>query len=364
MTDTNVTGHIYIMIPAYNPDELLDKYVADLIKAGFSHILVVDDGSSQDRKYIFDNIVGKYENVELLTHEVNKGKGRALKDGLKYLMDNHSDCLGVVTADSDGQHTPEDTYRVAAELYNNPDALVLGCRDFSGDNVPKKSKTGNNLTIGVFKVLFGKYISDTQTGLRGIGQSLFEQFSGINGERFEYETCMLIDAVRDKIEIREVFIETIYIDNNSETHFRPIVDSLKIYSVIFGRFIKYIFASVSSALIDLTVFHVVNELILVKHGVIHNILIATVMARVISSIYNFCMNRKIVFGAEKGNVFVQLVSYYILVVCQMFCSALLVSKLSMLSGISSTFIKVIVDTVLFLVSYQIQSRWLFRIKRR
>lgn len=364
MIDTNVTEHIYIMIPALNPDELLTKYVDKLTELGFSHILLVDDGSNEDKKSIFTDLVDKYEQVELLVHEVNKGKGRALKDGIMYLNENHPDCLGVVTADSDGQHTPEDTYNVAVDLYNNSDCLILGCRDFSGDDVPYKSKKGNNITIGVFKLLYRKHISDTQTGLRGIGRSLFNMFAEIKGERFEYETCMLIDVIREGIEIREVPIKTIYMDNNSETHFRPVVDSVKIYSVIFGRFIKYMLSSLSSAIIDLLIFHLVNELILIKLGISCNIIIATVIARIVSSLYNFFMNRKVVFSAQKGSLSKQFVSYYALVVCQMLCSALLVSLFSGVFKCSSTIIKAVVDTVLFFASYQIQSRWLFKTSSR
>ena len=354
-----VTEQIYIMIPALNPGRFLAPYVDDLIEIGFKHILLVDDGSRQEEKAIFAELNEKYEQVNVLTHEVNKGKGRALKDGFRYLIDNCPNCRGVVTADSDGQHSPKDTLNVAMELYRHQDSLILGCRDFDKDNVPAKSKTGNKVTRTAFRIFFRTKITDTQTGLRGMGRENFEFFTQIDGERFEYETCMLLDVSKAHIPIREVTIDTIYIDNNSESHYRPFVDSMKIFGVMFGRFFRYIISSGTSAIIDIAAFYVLNRWVFRGASLGTNIAAASLIARAISSIYNFCINRSLVFKATDGSLPKQIVKYYSLVVAQILCSAGLVYLFTSILNWPATIVKVIVDTILFFVSYKIQSNWLF-----
>ena len=97
----------------------------------------------------------------------------------------------------------------------------------------------------VFKLLYGTSITDTQTGLRGFPNSIIPLMVDIDGERFEYETKMLIEVIDHKVPIDEVTIETIYFDNNAETHFNPIKDSIRIYKVIFASFFKFVLSSVS-----------------------------------------------------------------------------------------------------------------------
>ena len=121
------------------------------------------------------------------------GKGRALKDGLKYFLnlENKDDFVGIITADCDGQHLIKDINKLYNEMQNTDKALFLGTRNFSEDKIPPKSKFGNRVTSNIFKLLYGTRISDTQTGLRGISSSLIEAFSNVSGERYEYETNIL-----------------------------------------------------------------------------------------------------------------------------------------------------------------------------
>jgi len=353
-----------IIIPALDPCKELVEYVDDLIKAGFARIILVDDGSDANHRLIFDELEGNDECV-VVRHAINLGKGRGLKNAFNYFlnMEDVSDYCGVITADSDGQHTVEDVIRLSDKLkdYSDNDygALLLGSRDFGLSIVPFKSKFGNRITRIVLYLLHGVKLKDTQTGLRGVPKSIIPEFIEIFGERFEYETNMLIVAARQNIGIVEVPIKTVYENNNEGTHFNPIRDSWAIYKILFGTFFKYIMSSLSSFVIDILIFRLVLDLL--KKGNIPSAVIisaSTLTARIISSIYNYLINRKVVFKSnDKGAV--SLIKYYVLAVIQMCCSAALVTIFYNWIGIPETIVKVIVDGLLFLISFQIQKRLVF-----
>ena len=220
-----------VLIPSYNPDENLLKVVEGLVQGHFDHIIIVNDGSKPECALIF-NQLEKIPQCHILTHPTNCGKGRALKTGLNYYYTHFPDSDGIVTADSDGQHLPADIQRVSEELTKKTGQLILGVRKM-GRHVPFKSLFGNVLTRFVFRLVTGKRISDTQSGLRGLPRSLVPQLLKIPGERYEYEINMLSWAAVNSIQIMEIPIDTIYIEGNKRSHFKPFSDSLRIYSHLF-----------------------------------------------------------------------------------------------------------------------------------
>jgi len=350
----NFKTKIGIIIPSLSPDERLVTLVDELKKEGFSHILVVNDGSSEEYDSYFEKTVQL--GAEVVRHVVNQGKGRALKTAFHYVLQNWTDCIGVATIDSDGQHAVKDIIRCAERLVQKPDSLIMGCRNFKQDDVPLKSSFGNILTSKVMHLLVGIKVSDTQTGLRVLSMETARKFLSVSGERFEYETNMLLACKDHDIAIEEVSIETIYYEGNKSTHFRPLQDSLLIY----GMFLKFIAASLSSAAIDLGLFALFTFWL--RNSVpAYYILISTVLARVISSLYNFFVNRQGVFKSEAG-LANTMIKYYLLAVCQMALSAFGVSWLFGLLGGNETLIKIVVDTVLFMISFQIQREWVFKKK--
>lgn len=347
-----------LVIPALNPPNVLGQYVADLSAEGFDKIILVDDGSREEYRDIFNELKERY-NCDLLVHVVNMGKGRALKDALNYYLNAYSaDYKGVITADSDGQHLVKDVVRMDDEIGQDDSALILGVRDFDQADVPFKSRAGNRITRNVLKLLIGGSVTDTQTGLRGIPNRIAYEYLTLTGERFEYETTMLIESIKKDIPIREITIDTVYYDGNSETHFHPVKDSIRIYKLIFGSFIKYMFVSLSSFVLDYGLFCLLSAVLI---GAVDatRVWVATVVARVISSLYNYFMNRNVVFKSER-DVKQTIIRYYALAIVQMCCSAGLVLAATRGLHWPSPVIKPIVDTLLFLLSYQIQSRWIFR----
>ncbi|MBQ1258104.1 MAG: glycosyltransferase family 2 protein [Clostridia bacterium] len=218
-----------ILIPAYKPDMRLVELTDLLLTHDDLSVVVVDDGSGESFKGVFDALDKR---VHFITYPVNKGKGGALKTGIKYIYDNMPDCERLITADADGQHTYPDIKKVIEKSIECPGALVLGSREFDG-NVPFRSKFGNSLTRFVFRAATGVKVRDTQTGLRGFDREGMKTFLDVPGDRYEYEINVLLVAARTKTPIHEVTIKTIYINENESSHFNPIKDSMKIYSCIF-----------------------------------------------------------------------------------------------------------------------------------
>ena len=356
-----------VVIPALNPGKELIEYVDTLLSHGYTDLLLVDDGSREDVRFIFD-VVEKKPGCRVLRHDVNLGKGRALKDAMRFYLDNYMTYTdgsgetedrfgGIITVDSDGQHTVEDVNKVAAAMKDDTEALILGARDFDAGNVPPKSLFGNKCTRVVMKLFIGADIKDTQTGLRGIPNAMMERFSRLKGERFEYETRMLIDAIGSHERIVEVPIETVYINDNIETHFHPIIDSVKIYSVILGTFFRYMLASLSSFLVDYGIFcGLIYALSRTDIAKTPSVWIATAVARVCSSLFNYTVNKKVVFKSRRGAI--TLLMYYALCVVQMAASAWLVSLIGM-TGFPVQIAKIIVDSILFLISFRVQKTLIF-----
>ena len=346
---------IPIVIPAYEPDDKLIGLMDNLVAAGFSPIVVVNDGSDKETYgRIFDEV--KNRGAIVLEHEVNRGKGRALKTAFEYCLNEFEDMLGVITADSDGQHTAPDIKKCMDALRQDPKSLVLGVRNFDESGIPARSVFGNKTTSRVMKLLTGLRISDTQTGLRGIPSGFMKYLLTEKGERFEFETNMLLDTKDLGIRIVEVPIETIYLEENKSSHFNPVKDSIRIYAV----FLKFLFSSLSSAVVDIVLFTIFCSLFMNVTVAIGYIMLSTILARMISAVYNFMINYKVVFKG-KGSRKRAAVKYVILAVFIMLSSGLLVSGLhAVLPGVPEPVIKIPVDALLFIVSFYMQREVVYK----
>ena len=366
-----------VLIPSLSPDERLTNYAGQLLEAGFGALVVVDDGSAESYQPLFRELEGM-DRCVVLHHEVNKGKGVALKTGMAYIRD-HTAFKAVITADSDGQHRVEDTLNICSSLNGTERVMLLGSRDFSKESVdvPARSKAGNRITSAVFKALYGRYLPDTQTGLRAFVRELIPEFLTVSGDRFEYEMNQLIYCARNDIAMKPIPIRTVYIEENASSHFHPIRDSWRIYKLLLGNFLKFTSASILSWLVDIILFSLLKnwdvlghirlssqvEIILLNGGVNSlQIFWATVLARICSATLNYQLNKSLVFQIKGSRGAVG--RYIALCVLIMIISGAVVGALSaLLPGINSTVIKMVVDFLLFFVNYRIQKAWVFPAKR-
>ncbi len=353
MKEHRSPAQVALLIPALNPDARLLELLDRLRGHWDGPVVLVDDGSDQDHKGIFAQALER--GCQVVVHAKNLGKGRGLKTGFNYILTHYPDAIGCVTADADGQHTVEDINACADALADAPSALVLGCRDFDAPGVPFKSRAGNRITRSVMRFLCGVGVTDTQTGLRGIPRDFMLHMLDVPGERFEYETNMLLETRTQNTPIREVSIQTVYLDNNSSSHFNPLLDSFRIYALL----LKFCAASIVGFVVDILLFALFLRLFRgAKVYLVTPIVAATVLARIISATVNYLVNHKAVFQSNKSSRR-SFPRYAVLCVVQMLLSAALVTWFSGLVAWPSTLIKLIVDLCLFFLSFQIQRRWVF-----
>lgn len=358
-----------ILIPSYRPDGHLREVLDTMRQAGFSRFVVVDDGSGESYASVFEEACS-HRDTTLLRHAENQGKGAALKTGFAHILNAQTQAQFVITVDADGQHKSPDVCKLATASLEHPEALVLGSRNFSLPHVPARSRFGNRLTSGVFRLFCGLRIGDTQTGLRSIPCRYLSSLCKILGDRYEYETNMLLETKTLSIPIHEVEIETVYIDENSSSHFNPIKDSMRIYALIFRfalrsllRFLRFSACSLLSTLVDVVLYYLFHRLFFVPLGAVLAAPVSQAIARLLSSVCNFTLNRKLVFRTESRLVR-SLVRYYALAAVQLVLSAGLLTLITALFSVGnselSTLLKVCVDFVLFVISYKIQHLWVFR----
>src|SRR5450759_4640951 len=334
-----------VLIPAYRPSPGLVDLVRGLSARGMPAILLVDDGSGPEFRTVFDE-AAQFPGVQVLRHAVNLGKGAALNTGINHALCVFPGLIGIVTADADGQHHPEDIVHVAAAMREAPGALVLGSRSFDAE-VPLRSRFGNILTRKLMQTLIGGKLQDTQTGLRGIPATLAARLLRVEARGYEFEMEMLIAARQLGVALVEVPIRTIYEPGNQSSHFNPLTDSMKIYFVL----LRFSSVSLMAALLDNLIFYLVWK----RSG---HILGAQVAARLVSVVFNYTMVRSRVFVSREAHQ-VLLPKYLLLVVSSGTASYLGIQFLTTRLGVTAMPAKLFLETLLFAVNFAVQRMFIF-----
>jgi len=336
---------MYVLIPSYEPNARLAMLVAELRAADPRlGILVVDDGSGERFASVFDR--AELAGAVVIRHERNRGKGAALRTGLAWIRD-HAHGHAVVTADADGQHTVRDILAVAERTDPESSRLVLGCRAFDAE-VPLRSRAGNAFARRLFRLAAGWSLSDTQTGLRGVPPTMIDWLLEVPGDRFEYEQRVLLGLSRAGFDAVEVRIETVYLEQNESSHFRPVIDSLRVMAPM----LTFATSSLAGFLIDAAALFVLQALT--------GALIPSIIgARVISASANFALNRRVVFLRRgRDHLARHIISYGIL------AAILLASNIAWMSfltgiGLPLLLAKVVTELALFALSFRAQKNAVF-----
>ena len=345
------------LIPAYEPELFLLTFLPQVREAGFE-IILIDDGSGAEYAPLFEK-ARTYATV--LTHEINRGKGAALKTGLSYIFMRHTDNCVVVTIDADGQHRIEDALAVCELASKNPDSLVLGSREFTGE-IPLRSRFGNSLTRFIFRMSTGISVRDTQTGLRAFSYSQLPLLMSIDGDRYEYEMNMLLEYARKKTPILEHTIETIYLNNNESSHFNPLKDSLRIYKEIF----KFSASSFIGFLVDYCMYTILLFLLtlwgpFLGINYLEGIRFSNIGARIVSACVNFTLNCKFVFQSNE-KLLLSAFKYFLLAVIILVGNTFVLEFLVTTLLIPSMIAKIITELVFFILSWTVQKFLVFRRK--
>ena len=340
-----------LLIPAYEPTASLVELIRTArTVAPLMIVVVVDDGSGAGFDAVFRS--AEAEGADVLRYRGNRGKGFALRAGFQRVLERYRG-EAVVTADSDGQHSITDIMRVADRVTAGAAPIVLGGRRFSGD-VPARSRLGNSVSRLAFRAATGESIHDTQTGLRGFSADTLPWLLTIDGDRFEYELNVLLGAIAEGRPVDEIPISTIYLEHNASSHFRPIVDSVRVMRPL----VRFGAVSFGSFVIDV----VVLELLFFISS---SLVLSVVGARVASATANFLANRALVFGAKSTGTgsdrrgFVRsALRYLVLAVCLLAASYASIGALTGL-GMPLLAAKILTDVTLYAVSFQVQRTVVF-----
>lgn len=353
---------IAIIIPSLNPDAALPGYVAALrgILPG-SPIVLVDDGSDAAHSHVFGQCATAADDVMVLKHAINQGKGRALKTAFAYLLERYPRLVGCVTCDSDGQHLPEDVRRCCDALAADPEALVLGCRAFGQSHVPLRSRFGNTFIRGFFSIATGRGFLDTQTGLRAIPASFMRELLDCRGERFDFETRMLLSLGPRRLV--QLPIQTVYLDGNRSSHFSPVRDSMKILGIVTGhiaaKFGRFVAASLSSFALDISLFKLLHSVVFRDFGV-WRLALSVALARAASAIFNYWINLHFVFDGQRARR--SFARYAALALCLLGASYGFLALACATWGFASRHVataKAIIDLALFIASFAVQRLFVF-----
>lgn len=355
-----------IVIPSYEPDARLVHLVEELrFRVPGCEILVVDDGSGPRYARVFEQAVAA--GALLIGTPENAGKAQALRSGFSWVLRERPG-YAVICADSDGQHRVHDILRVADVLgaYGESEKrsesepapmVVLGGRRFTG-SVPARSRFGNTLSRVAFRFATGRAITDTQTGLRGYPAAALPWLLSVRGERFAYELQILLDAASRGFVVEEVPIDTVYLDENASSHFRPIVDSVRVLLPL----LLYGASSFLSFLLDTAV-------LLLLDAVTNSVFLSVVGARLVSAGGNFALNRQVVFRRHRSSETTslpfrsQLLRYVTLAAVMLAANVLALTALTAL-GLPLLGAKVVTEVLLYLVSFQVQRVLVFGRARR
>lgn len=335
------------LIPSFEPDEHLLPLVEELHANDFD-VVVVNDGSGINYQHIFNGLPSY---CTVLSYENNHGKGYALKYGLNYIKDNNIEEFTVVTLDSDGQHKVKDALRICEESEKEKSNLILGSRKFD-KSCPRKSRFGNFMGRLSFFLFTWHRVYDTQTGLRAWNSSLMDKLINIKGDRYEYEMNVLLYCARHKVRIKEVNIETIYINDNKGTHYNAFKDTMKIMREV----IKYAISSGIGFLVDIGVFALLK---LIPCEFKFWLILRNIIARVCSASVNFTINYKLVFKS-KNNVALAALQYALLAVTILAINSGALWLLVEQAHMNDILAKILVEVTMSIVSFSVQRLLIFR----
>jgi glycosyltransferase involved in cell wall biosynthesis len=208
-----------VIIPTYNNHKTLSRIINSVLEQS-SNIIIVNDGSTDSTKQIIDT----YSNIHTIHFPINKGKGVALREGIKKARSLNFDY--AITIDSDGQHFPSDIPNFINDINTNGDSLIIGSRNMTHADIPKKSSFGNKFSNFWFWFETTNKLSDTQSGFRlyPLNKIPKKYFT----TKFEFEIEIIVRSAWKGINVKNIPINILYDPNERVSHFRPFKDFTRI----------------------------------------------------------------------------------------------------------------------------------------
>ena len=210
-----------VIMPTYNNAGTIATVISD-VKAFTDDVIVVNDGSTDDTK----NILSSIEDIKVIDYPNNKGKGYALKLGLKKAYE--WGYRYAITIDSDGQHYADDIPTFIDKIEEKPNSLLIGARNLTAENMPSKNTFANRFSNFWYKVETGQELSDTQSGFRLYPLDKLQKIYFIT-RRYEFEVEIIVRAAWREVNVENVPIKVYYPPIEERvSHFRPLQDFTRI----------------------------------------------------------------------------------------------------------------------------------------
>ena len=210
-----------VVMPTYNNAGTIAKVISD-VKEYAADVIVVNDGSTDDTKDILSSI----SDIKVVDYPNNKGKGYALKLGLKKAYE--WGFRYAITIDSDGQHYADDIPAFIEKIEEKPDSLLIGARNLTADNMPSKNTFANKFSNFWYKVETGQTLSDTQSGFRLYPLDKLQNIHFIT-RRYEFEVEIIVRAAWRGVNVENIPIKVYYPPEEERvSHFRPLQDFTRI----------------------------------------------------------------------------------------------------------------------------------------
>lgn len=217
---------VLVIIPAYKAASSLPELIRRIaVHSKLHDVLIVEDGSPDET---YD--VARKTGAVVIRHEVNQGKGGALRTGFAYALKNGYD--GVITIDADLQHDPDLLPEFKRMAENDGAHLIIGTRERNLRNMPFERFMTNHITSLIISCFSGRFVRDSQSGYRYISAQAIRRIR-LESTRYDLESEFLFKSGRAGYSAHELLIPTIY--TGSESYINPLVDT--------GRFIKLMFKS-------------------------------------------------------------------------------------------------------------------------
>ena len=222
---------VWCAVPVFNNRETV-RQVVTACRDVLSHVVVIDDGSTDaDLVELLSGL-----DVVVLQHEKNLGKGQAILTASRYIEAQGSEYM--ITIDADGQHLPQDIEKFLPLLREDVPGIIIGCRDFTTDNVPLSSRFGRSFANFWLLVETGKIVKDCQSGFRAYPVRYLNQMN-FKGTHYDFEAEVLAKAAWGGLELTAVDIDVVYPKPEERvSSFKPFLDNLRltgIHSMLVGR---------------------------------------------------------------------------------------------------------------------------------
>ncbi len=221
------TPSIWIVIPAYNEATIIASVIHEIRSAGYSNIIVIDDGSADHTQE-----AAKESGVIAIKHRLNRGKGAATKTGIEAAKLLGADI--VVTMDGDGQHDPHDIKNLIDPIRNNHCDVVLGSRLMNPRGMPGYKILHNKIGNLLVWYIYGLYVTDSQSGFRAYSRHAAEVIN-TQTDRYEYDSEVIREIYKYRLKYREIPIQVRYTDYSmGKIHKQSLMNGIKtLYRMVF-----------------------------------------------------------------------------------------------------------------------------------